>query len=257
VRWQSQEIEQEAGRRLPGLADPERIRTFDAPEAMGVRFHEVEARSAINSVGGNSLPFNHTVNPYRGCSHACTYCLTGDTELMLSDGRARRLDRITVGDLVYGTVRRGSYRRYVTTRVEAHWRTMKAAYRVTLADGTKLTASGDHRFLTERGWKYVAPDPDGGQRPYLTTNNKLLGVGDGGLTREPPADHSSEYRRGYLCGLLRGDGTLGSYTYTRRGRPASVHRFRLALADHQALYRAQRYLGECGVATRRFRFADS
>ena len=83
MRWQSQEIEQEADRRLPGLADPERIRTFDAPEAMGVRFHEVEARSAINSVGGNSLPFNHTVNPYRGCSHGCKFCFARPTHRYL------------------------------------------------------------------------------------------------------------------------------------------------------------------------------
>ena len=49
MRWEQQEVDQEEGRRLPGLARPEKVRTFDAPEAMGVRFHEVEARSAINS----------------------------------------------------------------------------------------------------------------------------------------------------------------------------------------------------------------
>ena len=256
VRWEEQEVDHEEGRRLPGLARPEKVRTFDAPEAMGVRFHEVEARSAINSVGGNTLPFNHTINPYRGCSHACTYCLTGDTELLMSDGRARRLDQVVVGDLIYGTVRRGQYRRYVTTRVLAHWGTLKAAYRVTLADGTTLTASADHRFLTERGWKHVAPDPSGGQRPYLTTNNKLIGVGNGG-TSSAAAKHTPQYRRGYVCGLVRGDGTLGRYVYEGPGRGASaVYRFRLALADHHALYRAQRYLADFGVPTRRFRFAD-
>ena len=41
------------------------------------------------------------------------------------------------------------------TTVLAHWQTVKPAYRVTLADGTQLIASGDHRFLTERGWKHV------------------------------------------------------------------------------------------------------
>ena len=41
------------------------------------------------------------------------------------------------------------------TRVDAKWSTRKRAYRVTLADGTELVASGDHRFLTDRGWKYV------------------------------------------------------------------------------------------------------
>ena len=55
---------------------------------------------------------------------------------------------------------------------------MKPAYRVTLADGTELVASGDHRFLTERGWKHVDRRRAGPmQRPHLTSSDKLLGAG--------------------------------------------------------------------------------
>ncbi len=50
-------------------------RTFDTPEFRGITFHEVRARSIINRVPGASrMPFEWTVNPYRGCSHACVYC---------------------------------------------------------------------------------------------------------------------------------------------------------------------------------------
>src|SRR5206468_5019039 len=118
-------------------------------------------------------------------------------------------------------------RRYVTTEVLAHWRTLKPAYRVTLQDGTRLVASGDHRFLTERGWKYVTGAGSGAhRRPHLTTGNTLVGVGN--LATEPK--DSPDYRRGYLCGLILGDSHLGSHTYARRRRSdADVHRFRLAL----------------------------
>ncbi|MBI4213484.1 MAG: radical SAM protein [Chloroflexi bacterium] len=34
--------------------------------------HEIEARSAINAVQG--MPFKWSLNPYKGCRHACTYC---------------------------------------------------------------------------------------------------------------------------------------------------------------------------------------
>jgi len=45
-----------------------------------------------------------------------------------------------------------------------------------------------------------------------------------------PLQHGPEYRRGYLCGLIRGDGHLGSYSYQRPGRTrGDVHRFRLAM----------------------------
>src|SRR5262249_56937873 len=33
---------------------------------------EITCRSALNAVKG--MPFNWTLNPYRGCTHACHYC---------------------------------------------------------------------------------------------------------------------------------------------------------------------------------------
>ena len=66
MRWKEQSVERETARSLPGL-DVERVRSFNAPEAAGVNFHEVRAKSALNRVPGSYLPFNWTVNPYRGC----------------------------------------------------------------------------------------------------------------------------------------------------------------------------------------------
>ncbi|MGY3339755.1 DNA repair photolyase [Streptomyces filamentosus] len=56
-------------------ADAVTTRTFDTPEFRGVTFHEIRARSILNRVPGASrMPFEWTVNPYRGCTHACVYC---------------------------------------------------------------------------------------------------------------------------------------------------------------------------------------
>ncbi|MFE9662444.1 Rv2578c family radical SAM protein [Streptomyces sp. NPDC005955] len=63
--------------RSPALFDADAVvtRTFDTPEFHGVTFHEVRARSILNRVPGASrMPFEWTVNPYRGCTHACVYC---------------------------------------------------------------------------------------------------------------------------------------------------------------------------------------
>ena len=73
VRWESQQVERDRERRLPRLGDDAVVRTFDAPEALDIRFHEVRAKSALNAVPKQSrMPFRWTVNPYRGCSHACS-----------------------------------------------------------------------------------------------------------------------------------------------------------------------------------------
>lgn len=70
VRWDEQRVEKEDGR-LPGLTEDVVVRTFDAPEALGIRFHEVRAKSALNRVPGGRYGFGWTVNPFRGCTHAC------------------------------------------------------------------------------------------------------------------------------------------------------------------------------------------
>jgi DNA repair photolyase len=67
---------------------PERLfelrrRTFDTPEFRGIEFIESECKTIINAVPGNALPFNWTINPYRGCSHACTYCFARPTHTYL------------------------------------------------------------------------------------------------------------------------------------------------------------------------------
>jgi DNA repair photolyase len=248
MRWDQLTVDEQERRALPGFRDPATVRTFDAPEAMDIRFYEVLAKSAINRVPERSrMPFRWTINPYRGCSHACTYCESGDTPVLMANGRTRPLAELQTGDEIYGTVRVGAYRRYVTTRVLDHWSTIKPAYRVALADGTELIASGDHRFLSNRGWKHVTGREQGRQRrAHLTTRNKLIGTG--AFAAAP--DDSPDYRLGYLCGLIRGDGHIGSYHYEREGRAhGDVHLFRLALADLEALRRAREYLTECGVGT--------
>ncbi|MGD9737194.1 MAG: radical SAM protein [Solirubrobacterales bacterium] len=250
MRWDEQRVENDL--RLPGVGDGTVVRTFDAPEAMGINFHEVRARSALNHVPGDRYGFSWTINPYRGCTHACVFCLGAETPILMADGSTRPIAEMQVGEAIYGTVRRGSYRRYERTEILAHWQTRKPAYRVELEDGTELIASGDHRFLTDRGWKYVTGAEQGsGQRPFLTLNNKLLGTGALG----PGHAETADYRRGYLCGMIRGDGHVGSYSYVRPGRRCGdVHRFRLALADGDALERSQRFLAAAGVRTSAFEF---
>jgi DNA repair photolyase len=79
VRWHDQIAAKERETRLPGFTDVV-TRTFDAPESLNTRFHEIRARSALNRVPGASrLPFGWTVNPYRGCAHACVYCFARPT----------------------------------------------------------------------------------------------------------------------------------------------------------------------------------
>ncbi len=229
-----------------------RRRTFGTPGFRGVEFIEVEAKSVINRVPGRGVPFDWSINPYRGCSHACRYCVSGGTDILLADGRTMPIAKVRVGDRIYGTRRDGTHRRYVPTDVLVRWDTVERAYRITLADGTRIIASGDHRFLTEqRGWKYVTGREQGRERrPFLTTDDSLLGVG--GFATPPVEDRG--YQRGYLTGMIRGDGQLASHPHRRKGRTgAVVHQLGRALVDGEALERTAAYLAIEGIGTGRSR----
>src|SRR4051794_18555943 len=255
MRWDAQRLDADDPTTLPGMPSIRGLlRSVQVPEFPGLTFHEVRAKSALNHVPGESaMPFPWTINPYRGCSHSCVYCLSGDTRVLMANGRQKQIADLRIGDRIVGTERRGSYRHYVTTEVLAHWSTVKPAHRVTLVDGTTIVASGDHRFLTGRGWKYVTGAMSGpSQRPYLTTNDEMLGFGRTVETLEA----CEQYRRGYLTGMIRGDAHLKVYRYQRTGRVhGDVHRFRLALADAHGLDRTQDYLARVGISTTRFAFA--
>jgi DNA repair photolyase len=239
---------------LPLFDAPATVRTFDSPEFRDITFYEVEAKSILNRVPAPNLPFEWTINVYRGCSHSCSYCLSGDTPILMADGRTKPLAEIRIGDTIYGTEFVGRHRRYTVTHVLDQWTTTKPAYRVVLDDGTELVTSGDHRFLTDCGWKHVSPSRHGRQRPHLAPKSKLLGTG--GFASPP--EHGSEYRRGYLCGVIRGDGHLGSYEYQRIGRThGNVHRFRLAMTDFEALQRTRNYLAQVDVQTTEFVFQEA
>jgi DNA repair photolyase len=202
-------------------------------EFRGLEFLHVRAKKIINEVPPASrMPFRHTINAYRGCSHACVYCVSPETPVLLANGRTKPIGDLAVGELVYGTVREGACRRYVPTPVLDHWWAVKRAHRLRLADGTELIASGDHRFLTRRGWRYVVGAGSGAmQRPHLTSRSKLMGVGRLG---DPPKD-DADYRRGYLCGMIRGEGHRGTHRYVR------------PMADVEALDRTADYLASLGA----------
>ena len=58
-----------------------------------------------------------------------------------------------------------------------------------------------------------------------------------GAFSEGPIE-SRDYKRGYLCGAIRGDGHLAMRVYERDGRSWQQNQFRLAMTDFEALARA-------------------
>ena len=116
MRWSNLTVDGESERRLPGYREPATVRRFQAPEALDVRFYEVHAKSALNRVPESSqMPFRWTVNPYRGCTHACVYCFARPTHKYLGLDAGRDFEReivvkVNAPEVLRAELRRPSWR---------------------------------------------------------------------------------------------------------------------------------------------------
>jgi len=116
MRWQGQKLGDVDAAALPGLEDRSSVlRTVTTPEFAGMTFHEVLSKSALNHVPGASrMPFAWTINPYRGCSHACVYCFARGTHEYLdldggSDFDSQIVVKVNVVEVLQKELRRGSW----------------------------------------------------------------------------------------------------------------------------------------------------
>lgn len=98
MRWSTQATEAQDGMAEPSLLGVKGLlRSVRSPEFAGMLFHEVLAKSALNKVPAtSSMPFSWTVNPYRGCSHACVYCFARNTHRYLDLDSGQDFDRQVV-----------------------------------------------------------------------------------------------------------------------------------------------------------------
>ncbi len=119
VRWDNLKTDspdETEALRLPGADVQPVVRTFDAPEALGINFHEVEARSAINGVGPmRYVDFRHTINPYRGCTHGCKFCFARPTHTYLGfnareDFRREVVVKVNLPEVLRAELRRPSWK---------------------------------------------------------------------------------------------------------------------------------------------------
>jgi DNA repair photolyase len=119
MRWTAQTLDSETDSALPGLARLSNlVRSVQTPEFAGITFHEVLAKSALNHVAPQSraMPNAYTINPYRGCTHACVYCFARPTHEYLELDAGLDFDqqivvKINVGEVLRRELAKSSWNR--------------------------------------------------------------------------------------------------------------------------------------------------
>ena len=59
----------------------------------GAEVQEIQCKSLINRVDVPNFPYRWTINPYRGCRHACTYCYARPTHEFLGFDSGREFEQ--------------------------------------------------------------------------------------------------------------------------------------------------------------------
>lgn len=190
-------------------------------------------------------------NLYNGCTHGCSYCVAPGTLILMANGTTKPIKDIMIGDEIYGVKKIGGKRRYKKTLVLNHWSSMQYAYVLELENGISVTCSGNHRWLTSRGdWKYVTGRMAGmHRRPYLTEGKTII-RGLGKVVDSTQWKETFDYKHGYLCGIMQGDGCIGKWKASAKlanGENASLYQARLTMKDGDAVDRAYKYFKDFGI----------
>ncbi|HEU4429711.1 MAG TPA: hypothetical protein VFT98_13200, partial [Myxococcota bacterium] len=139
----------------------------DPPEDPRTELLIDPSRTIVATNESPDVGFDASVNPYRGCQHACSYCLTPETPVLRADLSWSRIGDLRVGDEVVGfdeAPRTRSDRMLRRSVVENVWRSRRETTRLVTERGV-VTTTPEHPWLT------------GPRSDWVTT--KDLRAGDG------------------------------------------------------------------------------
>jgi hypothetical protein len=177
---------------------------------------------------GLSMPFK-LQDPHKILN--VSYCVTPDTKILTNDLRWVTAESLKIGDKLVGFEEYGQKtgktgrestkdRRLQESKVIKTGRMMAPVYEVTIADGTKIKCTGNHRWLTWHcnggGLKWTRTD----EMKKILENKEWRGTGRKIFMPKPfdVVGQDMSYKSGYIGGIFDGEGHLNlGQSYAKNG----------------------------------------
>jgi DNA repair photolyase len=197
------------------------------------------SRTIVATNDSPDVGFDASVNPYRGCQHACSYCLTPETPVLRANMTWCAIGDLEPGDEIIGFDEfpsRGHHTRKLRKSVvERVWWSRQSTVRV-VTDRAEVDATVGHRWLQ---WKAFR---------WSRTSQLRVGARLRHLFEPLRVEMNADYRLGYVAALSLGDGTFryrSAWRSDKLGYPAAY--WRIAMIDREPLERCIAFMRPLGV----------
>lgn len=119
------------------------------PELFEKEKQNIQGEGADQDIFVHSFTFQTSEN----CSLSCTYCVPGDTKILMNDFSYKNIEDIQIGDIVRGFPENGNLEHHSTKVTKLFKRQADDIYKITsVMMDDPIYITGEHPILTSDGW---------------------------------------------------------------------------------------------------------
>jgi len=184
----------------------------------------------------NKNDFVGTVITSRGCIYNCNFCLARNTKILTENLIWKNIQDIKVGDTIIGFEKGNLIKK---TKVNFIFKRKKMVYEIKTNKGI-IYATDEHPFLNNLG-KWISI------KDFYKKNSmkiKSLRAKIRFLSFPTTFKENKNYKKGYIAGILKGDGTIGEGYYKDRNSYSKQRWISLRMIDKEPINRYINYLND-------------